>query len=76
MNYILIGILHQVKETTSLGAAFAAGLAVGVWKDLDELKALWNEEGRFETAMDAEEREKNWSGWKRAITKSMGWVEN
>lgn len=76
MNFILIGILHQVKETTSLGAAFAAGLAVGVWKDLDELKALWNEEGRFEPAMDAEEREKNWSGWKRAITKSMGWVEN
>lgn len=65
-----------VKETTSLGAAFAAGLAVGVWNDLDELKALWNEEGRFEPAMDEHEREKNWSGWKRAVTKSMGWVEN
>ena len=63
-----------VKETTSLGAAFAAGLAVGVWKDLDELRALWKEEGRFEPSMDESERSKNWTGWKRAISKSMGWV--
>ncbi len=65
-----------VKETTSLGAAFAAGLAVGVWNDLAELKELWNEEARFQPMMNTKDREKNWSGWKRAITKSMGWAEN
>lgn len=63
-----------VKETTSLGAAFAAGLAVGVWTDLKELRALWKEEARFQPLMEEDERKKNWSGWKRAITKSMGWV--
>lgn len=63
-----------VKETTSLGAAFAAGLAVGVWKDLDELRVLWKEECRFKPAMDESERSKNWTGWKRAISKSMDWV--
>ena len=63
-----------VKETTSLGAAFAAGLAVNMWKDLKELTALWKEEVRFQPSMDESERNKNWFGWKRAITKSMGWV--
>jgi glycerol kinase len=65
-----------VKETTALGAAFAAGLAVGVWSGLDELKALWKEEGRFQPLMNQSDREKNWNGWKKAITKSMGWVSS
>ncbi len=69
-------VIPVIKETTSLGAAFAAGLAVGVWKDLDEVKALWNEEARFQPQMDEAERKKNWRGWKRAITKSMGWEED
>ena len=65
-----------VKETTALGAAFAAGLAVGVWKDLAEIKALWAEEERFLPSMSQEDREKNLAGWKKAITKSMGWAED
>lgn len=60
-----------VQETTSLGAAFAAGLAVGVWSDVKELKAMWQEEARFAPKMDPEERSKNWNGWKLAITKSI-----
>ena len=54
-----------VKETTALGAAFAAGLAVGVWKDLAEIKALWAEEERFLPSMSQEDREKNLAGWKK-----------
>lgn len=65
-----------VKETTALGAAFAAGLAVGVWKDLDEIKALWAEEERFLPSMEEETRKKNLRGWKKAIEKSMGWAED
>lgn len=64
-----------VKETTALGAAFAAGLAVGVWKDLKEIKALWQEEERFLPAMSEADQKKNLSGWKRAVGKSMGWVQ-
>ncbi len=65
-----------VKETTGLGAAFAAGLAVGVWKDLAEIKALWQEEERFLPVMSEGDRKKNLSGWKRAVGKSMGWVQD
>ncbi len=64
-----------VKETTALGAAFAAGLAVGVWKDKNEIKALWAEEERFVPTMDEKIREKNLKGWAKAIQKSMGWVD-
>jgi len=60
-------VIPVVKETTSLGAAFVAGLAVGVWKDLGELKALWKEEVTFQPLMNDDERNKNWSGWERAI---------
>ena len=68
-------IKPEVKETTALGAAFAAGLAVGVWNDKSEIKALWAEEERFVPSMDKELRNRNLAGWKKAITKSMGWQE-
>ncbi len=68
-------IKPKVKETTSLGAAFAAGLAVGVWKNKEEIKSLWAEEERFVPSMDNEYRTKNLAGWKKAVQKSMGWVE-
>ena len=64
-----------VKETTALGAAYAAGLAVGVWKDTKEIKSLWAEEERFVPSMDSKLREKYLKGWKKAIQKSMGWVD-
>lgn len=59
-----------VMETTAQGAAFAAGLAVGAWKDMAELRALWKEDVRFEPSMSALERARNWAGWQRAVTKS------
>ena len=54
-------------ETTALGAAFLAGLAVGVWKNTDELEALWKKDRVFEPAMPASEREQLYAGWKQAV---------
>lgn len=65
-----------VMETTSMGAAFAAGLAVGVWKSTDEIKALWAEDARFAPSMKDEDRSKLWKGWKKAVTKSLGWLDS
>jgi glycerol kinase len=64
-----------VMETTARGAAFAAGLAVGVWKDLDELCSLWKVAETFKATMKEEKRYDLWMGWKKAVSKSMGWVE-
>jgi glycerol kinase len=66
----------MVMETTSRGAAFCAGLAVGFWKDQDELKALWKENMRFIPAMEHDDRRKNWLGWKKAVTKSLDWIDS
>ena len=60
----------EVVETTALGAAFAAGLAVGFWSGLDELRALWREDRRFAPAMAAAERERLLAGWRRAVEHS------
>jgi ribulose kinase len=65
-----------VQETTARGAAFAAGLAVGIWNDLDELRALWSIAKIFTKKMTDEDRAKNWGGWQKAVTKSLGWVED
>lgn len=65
-----------VMETTSVGAAYAAGLAVGVWKDLDEIKALWGVAKVYEPLMSDEDRAKNWAGWSKAVTRSWDWVED
>mmetsp|Transcript_2685 Transcript_2685/g.4339 ORF Transcript_2685/g.4339 Transcript_2685/m.4339 type:complete len:123 (-) Transcript_2685:52-420(-) len=58
-----------------MGAAFAAGLAVGVWKNTQELKRLWQIEKTYTPRMSESERERNWMGWKKAVTKSLDWVE-
>jgi glycerol kinase len=64
-----------VIETTALGAAYAAGLAVGFWADLDELRANWREERRFEPTMDAAERAERMRIWRKAVTRTFDWVE-
>ncbi|KAL3927529.1 MAG: hypothetical protein SGBAC_013050, partial [Bacillariaceae sp.] len=65
----------RIMETTAMGAAFAAGLAVGFWKDMNEIKDLWSVSATFTPAMTEAERSKNWNGWQKAITKSLDWVE-
>ena len=65
----------RVVETTALGAAYAAGLAVGVWADRDELRAQWQEDRRFEPRMDVDERARRYRQWKKAVSKSIDWVD-
>jgi glycerol kinase len=65
----------RIVETTALGAAYAAGLAVGFWKDQDELRAKWSEDRRFVPKMSEEEREQRLAGWKKAVTRTFDWVE-
>ncbi len=63
-----------VKETTALGAAYLAGLAVDYWSGLDEIKSLWKAERVFEPTMDEETRERLYRGWKEAVKRAMGWA--
>ncbi|HCM93947.1 glycerol kinase GlpK [Glutamicibacter arilaitensis] len=65
----------KVTETTALGAAYAAGLAVGFWKDLGELEANWSEDTRWEPAMDEATRERSLRLWKKAVTRTFDWVD-
>ena len=62
-------------ETTALGAAYAAGLAVGYWKDLDDLKKNWGIARTWNPNMSAETRENLHKNWKKAIERSFGWEE-
>lgn len=64
-----------VAETTALGAAYAAGLAVGVWGSLDELRANWQEDSRWTPNMDDAERDRQIRLWKKAVTKTFDWVD-
>jgi glycerol kinase len=64
-----------IAETTALGAAYAAGLAVGFWKDLEELRAKWQEDAKFLPEMKEPEREKLLTTWKKAVTKTFDWVD-
>ncbi|MDJ0338094.1 glycerol kinase GlpK [Cryobacterium sp. PH31-O1] len=64
-----------VAETTALGAAYAAGLAVGFWSGLDDLRSNWQEDARWEPAMDPEEAARLLRNWKKAVTKTLDWVD-
>jgi glycerol kinase len=64
-----------VAETTALGAAYAAGLAVGFWKDTDELRENWNEDERWTPQWDDAQRDKGYAGWKKAVERTLDWVD-
>jgi glycerol kinase len=63
-----------VTETTALGAAYLAGLAVGFWKGQDELAGKWQVDKRFEPRMEAGQRDELYQGWKRAVERAKGWA--
>jgi glycerol kinase len=63
----------QVQETTALGAAFLAGLAVGFWADLEEIGQIWALEERFLPAMAASQRDALYAGWQNAVRRALGW---
>ena len=65
----------KVAETTALGAAYAAGLAVGFWKNYDELRANWGVDKQWIPKMSSNQRKGLYSGWKKAVTRTFDWVE-
>jgi glycerol kinase len=68
-------IRPAVTETTALGAAYAAGLAVGFWSDQDELRERWAEDRRWEPQMEDDERERQYARWKQAVQRALDWSD-
>jgi glycerol kinase len=68
-------IRPKVAETTALGAAYAAGLAVGFWKNFDELRANWGKDKEWKPQMDATTRDRLYGGWKKAVTRTFDWID-
>jgi glycerol kinase len=68
-------IRPTVAETTALGAAYAAGLATGFWKEVEDLRENWGKDKEWTPQMDAAERDKEYAQWKKAVTRTFDWVE-
>jgi len=66
----------KVTETTALGAAYAAGIAVGFWSGIGDVVANWAEGRRWDPAMDAAERERLFRNWRKAVTRTLDWVDD
>ncbi|MBA2558403.1 MAG: glycerol kinase GlpK [Propionibacteriales bacterium] len=66
----------KVAETTALGAAYAAGLAVDFWEGEDDIRENWGEDKRWSPQMDSDERERIYRNWKKAVTKTLDWVDD
>jgi glycerol kinase len=64
-----------VAETTALGAAYAAGLAVGFWNNTDELRENWNEDKRWQPQWSDEQRRSGYAGWQKAVQRTLDWVD-
>jgi glycerol kinase len=64
-----------VAETTALGAAYAAGLAVGFWKNTDELRENWNEDRNWQPQWDDQQRAAGAAGWRKAVQRTLDWVD-
>jgi glycerol kinase len=68
-------IRPKVPETTSLGAAYAAGLATGLWNEVEDLRENWVEDKRWEPQMDSAQRDEYYKFWKKAVTRTFDWFE-
>jgi glycerol kinase len=68
-------IRPTVAETTSLGAAYAAGLAVGFWPEVEDLRANWGKDKEWHPHMDRDEVEREYAFWKKAVTRTFDWME-
>ncbi|MEU9115050.1 glycerol kinase GlpK [Streptomyces sp. NPDC048483] len=66
----------MVAETTCLGAAYAAGLAVGFWSSTDELRANWRRAAEWTPRMDAATRDREYKSWLKAVERTMGWLDD
>jgi glycerol kinase len=67
-------VRSAVQETTALGAAYLAGLGIGLWRDTAEISRMWKTDRRFEPAMSADERGSRLADWRRAVARSLGWA--
>ncbi|MGQ9813607.1 MAG: FGGY family carbohydrate kinase, partial [Candidatus Roseilinea sp.] len=67
-------IRPTVTETTALGAAYAAGLAAGVWREASDLRANWHADREWQPAMDRSTRERLYAGWLKAVTRTFDWA--
>ena len=68
-------IRPTVSETTALGAAYAAGLAVGFWSDRDEVRQNWGKDKQWDPQMDEQDRERQYALWKKAVQRTFDWAE-
>lgn len=66
----------QVTETTALGAAYLAGLAVGYWSNVDEIQKQWQVDAAFNSAMPAEQQAALKKGWQRAVKSAIAWADD
>jgi glycerol kinase len=64
-----------VPETTALGAAYAAGLAVGFWSDEEEMRRNWQADKQWEPVWSADQRAAGYVGWQKAIERTLNWVD-
>lgn len=64
-----------VAETTALGAAYAAGLAVGFWRDVEEVRLNWQADRQWEPRWSADQRDAGYSGWQKAIERTLNWID-
>jgi len=68
-------IRPTVAETTALGAAYAAGLAVGFWREVEDLRANWGMDKQWDPSMDPAKRDQEYALWKKAVTRTFDWIE-
>jgi glycerol kinase len=68
-------IRPTIAETTALGAAYAAGLAVGFWSAIDDLRSNWQVDKTWQPRMEVNQRERLYHGWKKAVERTFNWVE-
>jgi glycerol kinase len=64
-----------VAETTALGAAYAAGLAVGFWRDAQEMRSNWQADKQWEPGWSVDQREAGHAGWQKAIERTLNWID-
>jgi len=64
-----------VAETTALGAAYAAGLATGVWSGLDDLRQNWKKDRQWDPRWSEDQRGSGYAGWQKAVSRTLDWVD-
>ncbi len=69
-------IRPKVTETTALGSAYAAGLASGFWQSFDELRNNWGKDKEWKPGLETSKADRLYTGWKKAVVKSLDWVDN